>query len=95
MILNNTIYHGNENLGGINMLKDYLMETFEISTMEEINCRINNVKLTVAQLIELLKKKGTEKKIVGIIENFQFSSKLDVIMYLTGVADSFTLEQVI
>ncbi|HEY8804511.1 MAG TPA: hypothetical protein VIM42_05255 [Clostridium sp.] len=77
------------------MLKDYLMETFEISTMEEINCRINNVKLTVAQLIELLKKKGTEKKIVGIIENFQFSSKLDVIMYLTGVADSFTLEQVI
>ncbi|MCB2293885.1 hypothetical protein LGK95_10165 [Clostridium algoriphilum] len=77
------------------MLKKYLMETFEISPLEEINCRINNSKLTVAQLIEVLKKKGTEQKIINIIENFKFSSKLDVIMYLTGIADSFKLEQVI
>lgn len=77
------------------MLKKYLMESFGISPLEEINCRTNKGKLTVAQLIELLENKGTEKKIVDIIENFKFSSKLDVIMYLTGVADSFTLEPAI
>jgi len=77
------------------MLKNYLMEKFEISTLEIIACRINNCKFTVAELIEVVKKRGTEQKVVDIIENFKFSSKADVIMYLAGVADSFPLEAAI
>ena len=92
--MNNDPYYENKNFGGMKMLKKYLMEKFQISTLELIDCRIN-CKFTVAELIEVVKKRGTEQKFVDIIENFKFSTKKDVIMYLAGVADSFPLEAAI
>lgn len=73
------------------MLQKYLINKFNISANEKLDCRIISDKIFVSQLLKVIKSRGTEENIISTIEKLNLDSKDIVISYLSGVADSLRI----
>jgi len=77
------------------MLEKYLKEQFNISLIDKIKCSNNKKEFTIAQVIDIIKKKGTERNIVKLIKQLVkegiLTEKEDVFAYFEGMMEGLLL----
>ncbi|MDF2676641.1 MAG: hypothetical protein K0Q97_946 [Bacillota bacterium] len=77
------------------MLEKYLKEQFNISLNDKIKCNNYKKEYTVAQVIDIIQKKGTERNIVKTIKQLVkdgiLPEKEDVFAYFEGMMEGLLL----
>jgi len=77
------------------MLEKYLKEQFNILLNDKIKCSNYKKEFTVAQVIDIIQKRGTERNIVKLIKQLVkegiLTEKEDVFAYFEGMMEGLLL----